>query len=141
MESFATTTDAVRKYVVSGTLDRVDWNAELLGGDLEVAVRALKRQSGKGLIDEYEFVATPAGGPRTDVDGRPVEARRLEAGEPAGVRLGGGGDALRAEKSGRRSCGDRRLSRPASPPKARATIPARRFPEPCATARAVDSAA
>jgi hypothetical protein len=49
MESFATTTDAVRKYVVSGTLDRVDWNAELLGGDLEVAVRALKRQSGKGL--------------------------------------------------------------------------------------------
>jgi hypothetical protein len=52
MEPFARTIDAAKKYVVSSTLERVDWNAELVRGDL-----------GK-----------------------------------AGVRLGGGGDAVRAEK-------------------------------------------
>ena len=35
MEPFARTIDAAKKYVVSNTLDRVDWNAELLRGDLE----------------------------------------------------------------------------------------------------------
>ncbi len=75
MEPFARTIDAAKKYVVSGTLDRVDWNAELLRGDLGEAVRRLKRESGKGLftggvtlplaltelglIDEYEFVVQP----------------------------------------------------------------------------------
>ena len=75
MEPFARKIDAVKKYVVSSTLDRVDWNAELLRGDLENAVRQLKRESGKGLlaggvtlplalaelglIDEYEFVVQP----------------------------------------------------------------------------------
>ncbi len=75
MESFARTIDAARKYVVSSTLDRVDWNAELVRGDLGKAVRQLKQQSGKGLftggvtlplalaelglIDEYEFVVHP----------------------------------------------------------------------------------
>jgi dihydrofolate reductase len=76
MEPFARTIDAARKYVVSTTLDRVDWNAELVRGDqLEKAVQELKRQSGKrllvggvtlplalaelGLIDEYEFVVHP----------------------------------------------------------------------------------
>src|SRR5262245_17468122 len=75
MEPFARTIDAAKKYVVSGTLDRVDWNAELLRGDLGDAVRQLKRQPGKGLfvggvklpqalaelglIDEYEFVVHP----------------------------------------------------------------------------------
>jgi dihydrofolate reductase len=76
MEPFARTIDAARKYVVSSTLDRVDWNAELLRGDhLGEAVLELKRQSGKGLfvggvrlplalaelglIDEYEFVVHP----------------------------------------------------------------------------------
>src|SRR4051812_36331193 len=64
-----------RKYVVSSTLDKVDWNAELVRGDLETAVRQLKSESGKGLltggltlplalaelglIDEYEFVVHP----------------------------------------------------------------------------------
>ena len=64
-----------KKYVVSSTLDRVDWNAELVRGDLEEAVQQLKRVSGKGLfvggvklplalaelglIDEYEFVVHP----------------------------------------------------------------------------------
>lgn len=75
MEPFARTIDAARKYVVSSTLDRVDWNAELLRGDLETAVRQLKQEAGKGLlvgglklplalaelglIDEYEFVVHP----------------------------------------------------------------------------------
>ena len=75
MEPFARTIDAAKKYVVSSTLDRVDWNAELVRGDLEKAVRQLKREPGKGLftggvtlplalaelglIDEYEFVVHP----------------------------------------------------------------------------------
>jgi dihydrofolate reductase len=75
MEPFARTIDAAKKYVVSSTLDQVDWNAELVRGDLENAVRQLKRQPGRGLstggvklpmalaelglIDEYEFVVQP----------------------------------------------------------------------------------
>jgi dihydrofolate reductase len=75
MEPFARTIDAAKKYVVSSTLDRVDWNAELVRGDLGEAVQRLKRESGKGLfvgglklpmalaelglIDEYEFVVQP----------------------------------------------------------------------------------
>jgi dihydrofolate reductase len=75
MEPFARTIDAAKKYVVSSTLDRVDWNAELVRGDLGQAVQQLKRQPGKGLfvggvklalalaelglIDEYEFVVQP----------------------------------------------------------------------------------
>jgi dihydrofolate reductase len=75
MEPFARTIDAAKKYVVSSTLDRVDWNAELVRGDLGEAVQDLKRESGKGLavgglklplalaqlglIDEYEFVVIP----------------------------------------------------------------------------------
>ncbi len=57
---------------VSSTLERVDWNAELLRGDLADAVTRLKEQPGNGLlvaggtlpialaemglIDEYERV-------------------------------------------------------------------------------------
>jgi dihydrofolate reductase len=75
MEPFARTIDAAKKYVVSSTLERVDWNAELVRGDLEKAVQRLKREPGKGLfvggvklplalaelglIDEYEFVVHP----------------------------------------------------------------------------------
>jgi dihydrofolate reductase len=75
MEPFARTIHAKKKYVVSSTLDRVDWNAELVRGDLGKAVQQLKRESGKGLftggvklpmalaelglIDEYEFVVHP----------------------------------------------------------------------------------
>ncbi len=74
-EPFARTIDAAKKYVVSSTLARVDWNAELLRGDLGKAVQQLKQVSGKGLfvgglklplalaelglIDEYEFVVQP----------------------------------------------------------------------------------
>jgi dihydrofolate reductase len=75
MEPFARTIDAAKKYVVSSTLDRVDWNAELVCGDLGNAIQRLKEESGKGLfvggvtlplalaeaglIDEYEFVVHP----------------------------------------------------------------------------------
>ena len=75
MEPFARTIDAAKKYVVSSTLDRVDWNAELVRGDLGKTVERLKREPGKGLfvggvklplalaelgmIDDYEFVVQP----------------------------------------------------------------------------------
>ena len=42
MEPFARTNDVAKKYVVSSTLDRVDWNAELVRGDLRTAVQQLK---------------------------------------------------------------------------------------------------
>ena len=50
MEPFARTIDAAKKYVVSSTLGRVDWNAELVRGDLGEAVRRLKGEPGKGLL-------------------------------------------------------------------------------------------
>ncbi len=75
MEPFARAIDAAKKYVVSSTLERVDWNAELVRGDLGKAVQQLKLEPGKGLftggvklplslaelglIDEYEFVVQP----------------------------------------------------------------------------------
>jgi dihydrofolate reductase len=75
MEPFARTIDAAKKFVVSSTLERVDWNAELVRGEVGKAVEQLKRQPGKGLfvggvklpqalaelglIDEYEFVVHP----------------------------------------------------------------------------------
>ena len=46
MEPFARTIDAAKKYVVSSTLDRVDWNAELVRGDLGNAVQQLKQEPG-----------------------------------------------------------------------------------------------
>ncbi len=74
-EPFARTIDAAKKYVVSSTLDRVDWNAELVRGDLKKAVQQLKSESGRGLltggvklplalaelglIDEYDLVVQP----------------------------------------------------------------------------------
>jgi len=75
MQPFARTIDAAKKYVVSTTLERVDWNAELVRGDLERTVRQLKQEPGQGLltggvklplalmdlglIDEFEFVVHP----------------------------------------------------------------------------------
>ena len=113
MEHFACTIDAAKKYVVSRTLDRVDWNAELVRGDPGTAVQQLKRTSGKGLlvggvklplalaelglIDEYEFVVHPrlAGhGPRLFAWGYQVRID-LRLVSRAGVRpSGGGGDAV-----------------------------------------------
>src|SRR6185436_8689139 len=75
MQPFARAINAAKKYVVSNTLERVDWNAELVRGDLGTAVQQLKSESGKrlftggvklplalaelGLIDEYEFLVHP----------------------------------------------------------------------------------
>jgi dihydrofolate reductase len=75
MQPFARTIHVAKKYVVSSTLDRVDWNAELVRGDLGEAVQRLKQEPGRGLfvggvklplalaelglIDEYEFVVQP----------------------------------------------------------------------------------
>jgi len=75
MEPFAQTINAKKKYVVSSTLNRVDWNAELVRGALAAAVQRLKQEPGEGLftggvklpralaelglIDEYEFVVHP----------------------------------------------------------------------------------
>ncbi|MDQ0727238.1 dihydrofolate reductase family protein [Microbacterium sp. W4I20] len=72
---FAEAIDRTKKYVVSSTLTEVDWNAELVRGDLGDAVQALKQQPGGdlsvggvtlplalaelGLIDEYVFVVHP----------------------------------------------------------------------------------
>jgi dihydrofolate reductase len=50
MDAFARTIDAAKKYVVSNTLERVDWNAELVRGDLGPAVERLKQQPGKRLL-------------------------------------------------------------------------------------------
>ena len=50
MEPFARTIDLAKKYVVSSTLNRFDWNAQLVRGDLEKAVQQLKRGLGKGLF-------------------------------------------------------------------------------------------
>ncbi len=75
MIPFAQTIDSAKKYVVSSTLDQVDWSAELVQGDLGKAVQQLKQEPGKGLftggvtlplaladlglIDEYESVVQP----------------------------------------------------------------------------------
>lgn len=73
--AFAEAIDAASKHVVSSTLRDVDWNAELVRGDLADAVRRLKQEPGDGLwvggvtlplaladlglIDEYEFLVQP----------------------------------------------------------------------------------
>ena len=75
MEPFARTIDTAKKYVVSSKLQHVDWNAELVSGDLRSAIEQLKREPGGelltggvklpmalaelGLIDEYELVVHP----------------------------------------------------------------------------------
>ena len=119
MEPFALTIDAAKKYVVSRTLERVDWNAELVRGDhLESAVRQLKRQPGRGLfvggvklplalaelglIDEYEIVVHPrlAGHGPTLFAGlsTPVDLKLMSR-----VEFGSGAVAMRYEPRGRGS--------------------------------------
>jgi dihydrofolate reductase len=115
MEPFARTIDAAKKYVVSSTLDRVDWNAELLQGDLEKAVQQLKRESGKGLflggvklplvlaelglIDEYEFVVQPtvAGHGPTLFAGL---SKRIDLRLVSRLEFGSGAVAMRYEPRG-----------------------------------------
>ncbi|WEO78706.1 dihydrofolate reductase family protein [Cryobacterium sp. SO2] len=72
---FAETINRAKKYVVSSTLSEVDWNTELVQGDLAQAVQQLKQEPGEGLwvggvtfplaladlglIDEYAFLVQP----------------------------------------------------------------------------------
>jgi dihydrofolate reductase len=113
-EPFALTIDAARKYVVSSTLERVDWNAELLRGDLRNAVQELKREPGKGLlvggvtlplalaelglIDEYEFVVHPrlAGQGPTLFAGL---SKRIDLQLVSRLEFGSGAVAMRYEPS------------------------------------------
>jgi dihydrofolate reductase len=112
MDPFARTIDAAKKYVVSSTLDRVDWNAELVRGDLGEAVQRLKQEPGKGLgvggvklplalaelglIDEYELVVHPrlAGHGPTLFAGlsKPVDLKLVSR-----LELGSGAVAMRYE--------------------------------------------
>jgi dihydrofolate reductase len=112
MVPFARTIDATKKYVVSSTLERVDWNAELVRGDLGKAVQQLKQESGKGLfvggvklpqalaeqglIDEYEFIVHPrlAGHGPTLFAGlsKPVDLKLVSR-----LEFGSGAVALRYE--------------------------------------------
>ena len=114
MEPFARTIDAAKKYVVSNTLKQVDWNAELLRGDLGEAVQRLKREPGNGLltggvtlplalaelglIDEYEFVVHPrvAGQGPTLLAGlsKPLDLKLVGR-----LELGSGAVAMRYEPS------------------------------------------
>jgi dihydrofolate reductase len=112
MEPFARTIDAAKKYVVSSTLVRVDWNADLLRGDLGTAVQQLKREPGKGLltggvklpqalaemglIDEYEFVVHPrlAGHGPTLFAGL---SKRIDLRLVSRVEFGSGAVAMRYE--------------------------------------------
>jgi len=112
METFARTIDAAKKYVVSSTLDRVDWNAELVRGDLEKAVQQLKQEPGKGLfvggvmlpqalaemrlIDEYEIVVHPrlAGHGPTLFAGL---SKRIDLRLVSRVEFGSGAVAMRYE--------------------------------------------
>jgi dihydrofolate reductase len=112
MEPFARTIDAAKKYVVSSTLDRVDWNSQLVRGDLEKTVQQLKHEPGKGLltggvklplalaelglIDEYEFVVQPriAGHGPTLFAGlsKPIDLKLVSR-----LELGSGAVAMRYE--------------------------------------------
>ncbi len=112
MEPFARTIGAAKKYVVSSTLEWVDWNAELVRGDLEKAVRQLKQEPGKGLfvggvklpmalaemglIDEYEFVVHPriAGHGPTLFAGL---AKRIDLKLVSRMEFGSGAVAMRYE--------------------------------------------
>jgi dihydrofolate reductase len=116
MEPFARTIDAAKKYVVSSTLQQVDWNAELVRGDLAKAVQQLKQAPGKGLltggvqlplalaelglIDEYELVVHPrlvGHGPSLFAGlSKPVELKLVGR-----LELGSGAVALRYEARNR----------------------------------------
>jgi dihydrofolate reductase len=115
MEPFGRTIDVAKKYVVSSTLERVDWNAELVRGDLGKAVQQLKGEPGKGLlvggvklpfalaelglIDEYEFVVHPrlAGHGPTLFAGlsKPIDLKLVNR-----LELGSGAVAMQYEPGG-----------------------------------------
>jgi dihydrofolate reductase len=109
MVPFAYAIDKAKKYVVSDTLESVDWNADLIRGrNLVETVRRLKEQPGTGisvggvklplalaeadLIDEYELIVhsriaghgpTLLAGLSTHVDLRLVEQKQVGPGAVA----------------------------------------------------------
>lgn len=117
-DPFARTIHAMPKHVVSTTLESVDWNADLVRGDLATAVARIREASPRGvhvggvrlpralaalgLIDEYEIVVLPritGHGPRI-LDGLPGGIDL----EPTGrTVLASGAVALRYAPRGR-SC-------------------------------------
>jgi len=115
MEPFAETINAAEKYVVSSTLEQVDWNAKLVRGDLGEAVQQLKQEPGKGLhvggvqlplalaelglIDEYEFIVHPriAGHGPTPFAGLSAYVDLQLVGR---VEFASGAVAMRYERSG-----------------------------------------
>ena len=66
-EPFARTIDAAKKYVVSSTLEQVDWNAELVRGDLGEAVGSSRRSPATGCRGRR---AAPAGAGGAGADRR-----------------------------------------------------------------------
>ena len=108
---FAETIDRARKCVVSSTLSGVDWNAELVRGDVAQAVQRLKQESGQGLFiggvtlplafggrgtDRRVRVPRAAGPCRTraDVARRTARAHRARARGSPRVPIGGRRPAL-----------------------------------------------
>jgi hypothetical protein len=85
MEPFRRTIDAAKKYVVSSTLDRVDWNAELVRGDLGRAVQlkqALAQNCAKNTAGGVERV--DASEPRAAGQPRLIALRNRRTCAPAG---------------------------------------------------------
>ena len=115
MEPVARTIDGAKKDVVSSTLDRVEWNAELVRGDLGQAIEQLTREPGNGLfvggvqlplalaelglIDEYEFIVHPrlAGHGPTLFAGL---SKRIDLKLVSRVEFGSGAVAMRYEPRG-----------------------------------------
>ena len=111
-DPFALIIDPAKKYVVSNTLKQVDWNAELVNGDLGEFVQQLKREPGNGLtvggvqlplalaelglIDEYEFIVHPPDRrPRADTICGLVKVCRPKACQRGPFRLRPSSHAIR----------------------------------------------
>lgn len=112
MDAFANTIHVAKKYVVSNTLDSVNWNSEIVRGNLKDAVLKLKQEPGHGifvggvqlaqsltelgLIDEYEFIVHPrlvGRGPTLFAGlSKPVDLKLVDR-----VELASGAVALRYE--------------------------------------------
>ena len=109
-EPFARTIDAAKKYLVSSSLEQVDWNTELLRGDLGEAVQKLKREPGNGFFTGGEGSVARAGlimstdhrapGSRATRHCSRGYRRSSTRSSWAGARLGGSGDAVRAQEIG-----------------------------------------
>jgi hypothetical protein len=66
MEPLARTIDAAKKGVVSSTLDRVDWNADLVRGDPGNAVQQLSIGARQGTVRGRREAPARVGGAGID---------------------------------------------------------------------------